>query len=111
MEFVSDPAEIGAPGAGPHRPEAAPPWACPLTTHSALAAVGMPACCHSKSLRLKNAARLYTEGGSMSTYIATHALRGANALVTEAELMLDGLWLKKDRKPRWLSLTPLIICP
>ncbi len=46
----------------------------------------------------------------MSRYIATRAIRGANALVTEAELMLQKPWLKKARIPRSPFPIPLITC-
>ncbi len=81
----------------------APPWVCRSTTRSASAAAAMPACWSSKSCRWKNAAQHSTAwqptdsrtGGTMSRYIATRAIRGANALVTEAELMLNKALLEK----------------
>jgi hypothetical protein len=65
----------------------------PVYDPSALAAAAIPACSSWKDLPLeeRRAGDLYgvaaTEGsnGQMSRYIATRAIRGANALVTEAE--------------------------
>ena len=47
----------------------------------------------------------------MSKYIATRAVRGANALVYEAETMLHTALAERVRK-QWLSSPiPLITCP
>ncbi len=46
----------------------------------------------------------------MSRYIATRAIRGANALVTEAELMLDKALEEKGRTPPSRFPIPPTIC-
>ncbi len=46
----------------------------------------------------------------MSRYIATRAIRGANALVTEAEFMLNKALAEKVLILRFPSRTPLITC-
>jgi hypothetical protein len=47
----------------------------------------------------------------MSKYIATRAMRGANALVTEAEMMLNRALNEKGADTPFRSQTRRTICP